>query len=209
MHILVTGHTGFKGGWLTQVLLNCGAKVSGIALKPDTIPNLFTALQLKNKVNNYFVDIRNFKKIKEVIKKEKPDYIIHAAAYTQVDKAEENIELCREINSYGTKNIAAVAKEYDIKLIYISTDFVFDGKKNKPYTEDDKPNPTSVYGLTKYEGEKYVQKFCEKYYIIRVSWLFGHLLLLKLFFLLPTLTLFQQNLFLYIQLVIHQKATIL
>ncbi len=154
MKVLITGSKGQLGKKLIEIL---GKKYQLILTDSTSM------------------DITDIDIIKKVIKKEKPDYIIHAAAYTQVDKAEENIELCREINSYGTKNIAAVAKEYDIKLIYISTDFVFDGKKNKPYTEDDKPNPTSVYGLTKYEGEKYVQKFCEKYYIIRVSWLFGEL----------------------------------
>jgi dTDP-4-dehydrorhamnose reductase len=121
------------------------------------------------------MDITDISIVKKFVKKEKPDYIIHAAAYTAVDKAEENTELCRKINSFGTKNIATVTKENNIKLIYISTDFVFDGKKNIPYTEEDKPNPISVYGLTKYEGEEFIRNICVEYYILRTSWLFGEL----------------------------------
>lgn len=121
------------------------------------------------------MDITNLDIVKEVIVNNKPEYIIHCAAYTQVDKAEENIELCRKINSLGTKNIATIAKENNIKLIFISTDYVFDGKKDLPYSEKDMATPISIYGLTKYEGEEYVRKICEKYYILRVSWLFGEL----------------------------------
>jgi len=121
------------------------------------------------------MDITDIDAVRNVVEKERPFYIIHCAAYTAVDKAEENIELCRRINSFGTKNVALIAKEFDIKLIYISTDFVFDGKKNNPYTEEDEPNPISIYGLTKYEGEKFIKKICDKYYILRISWLFGEL----------------------------------
>jgi len=121
------------------------------------------------------MNITDIDAIKTVVEKEKPDYIIHAAAYTQVDKAEENIELCRKVNSLGTKNIAMIAQEYDITLIYISTDFVFDGSKNIPYSENDTANPLSVYGLTKFEGEEFIRDICSKYYIIRVAWLFGEL----------------------------------
>ena len=121
------------------------------------------------------MDITDIKAIRAVVEKEKPDYIIHGAAYTQVDKAEENTELCRKVNSFGTKNIATIAEEYDIKLIYISTDFVFDGLKKLPYNEKDFANPLSVYGLTKYEGEEFIREICSKYYIIRVAWLYGEL----------------------------------
>ena len=121
------------------------------------------------------MDITDKLKVHKVIKLESPDVIIHGAAYTQVDKAEENEELCRKVNALGTKNIAEVAKEFDIPVIYISTDYVFDGKKGSPYTEDDEANPSSVYGLTKYEGEEYIRKICDKYYIIRSAWIFGEL----------------------------------
>jgi len=129
------------------------------------------------------MDITDLEAVRRVIKAEAPEYIIHAAAYTKVDKAEEEIDLCRKINSLGTRNVATVAKETDVGLIYISTDFVFDGlsggpsggSRNIPYSENDATKPSSVYGLTKYEGEEFVREICDKYYIIRVAWLFGEL----------------------------------
>jgi len=121
------------------------------------------------------MDITDSSKVRKFIKSERPDFIIHGAAYTAVDKAEENIDLCRKINADGTKNIAETAKEFDSTLIYISTDYVFDGEKSSPYIETDKPNPLSVYGQTKLEGEKFIQQICDKYYIIRSAWIFGEL----------------------------------
>ena len=103
----------------------------------------------------------------------KPEAIIHCAAYTAVDKAEDEEELCRRINAIATKEIAEYAKVLDIPMIYISTDYVFDGTKDGEYTEEDIPNPINVYGKTKYEGERYVQELLEKYYIVRISWVFG------------------------------------
>jgi dTDP-4-dehydrorhamnose reductase len=154
MKILVTGAKGQLGNKLNEIL---GKNHQLILTDSDNM------------------DITDINMVRRVIIEEKPDYIIHGAAYTKVDKAEEEIDLCRKINSIGTKNIATVAKEFDVKLIYISTDFVFDGLKKTPYTELDKPNPLSVYGLTKYEGEEYIREICTKYYIIRVAWLFGEL----------------------------------
>lgn len=121
------------------------------------------------------MDITDKEEVLETVKSIKPDFIIHGAAYTKVDAAEENEALCRKINATGTENVAKAASEVDATLIYISTDFVFDGKRNSPYSEDDKTNPLSVYGLTKREGEEAIQKFCPKHYIIRVAWLFGEL----------------------------------
>ena len=112
-------------------------------------------------------------KIKECIKKFNPEAIIHCGAYTNVDKAEDEEDLCRLINATSTKEIAKCAKELDVLMIYISTDYVFDGTKDGEYTEDDLPNPINVYGKTKYEGELYVQELLEKYYIVRISWVFG------------------------------------
>ncbi len=121
------------------------------------------------------MDITDKNKVDEVIGREKPDFIIHAAAYTQVDKAEENKELCMKINAEGTKNVAQIADKYGCALLYISTDFVFDGAKQVPYTEEDEPNPLSVYAESKYIGEKDIASLCDKYYILRVAWLFGEL----------------------------------
>ncbi|WP_296146224.1 dTDP-4-dehydrorhamnose reductase [uncultured Flavobacterium sp.] len=103
----------------------------------------------------------------------KPDYCINAAAYTAVDKAESETEKAHLINVQGAKNLAETCQEFDATLIHISTDFVFDGNKNTPYTEEDLTNPTSVYGQTKLDGEKEIQAIWEKHFIIRTSWLYS------------------------------------
>lgn len=119
------------------------------------------------------LDITNKLKVHKVLKVKSPDIIIHGAAYTRVDEAETNIDLCRKINAIGTQNMAEAAKNIGATLIYISTDYVFDGKKDKPYLETDQPHPLSVYGQTKLEGEEFVNKICDKFYIIRTAWLYG------------------------------------
>lgn len=119
------------------------------------------------------MDLTSTEQIRECIENIKPEAIIHCAAYTAVDKAEDEEELCRRVNAIATKEIAEHAKELDIPMIYISTDYVFDGTKDGEYTEKDLPNPINVYGKTKYEGEVYVQELLEKYYIVRISWVFG------------------------------------
>ena len=102
------------------------------------------------------------------------NWIVNCAAYTDVEKAETEIELAEKLNAAGAGNIAKTANMIGAKMIHISTDYVFDGTKTEPYTPQDKPNPINNYGLTKYEGEQAVQKYCEKYYIARTSWLYGH-----------------------------------
>ncbi len=112
-----------------------------------------------------------------VFKQYQPDYCINAAAYTAVDKAESEPEKAQIINVIGAKNIAEVCKAYNAVLLHISTDFVFNGTKKSPYTEEDIPNPTGVYGKTKWEGEIAVQQTWEKHFIVRTSWVysqFGH-----------------------------------
>ena len=121
------------------------------------------------------MDITDQISVNKVIGEEQPDFIIHAAAYTRVDAAEENEEICRKVNALGTKNIAEAAKANDATVIYISTDYVFDGTKTTPYVETDIAKPLSVYGQTKYEGEEFVRNICEKYFIIRTAWVFGEL----------------------------------
>ncbi|MFH1749785.1 MAG: dTDP-4-dehydrorhamnose reductase, partial [bacterium] len=95
------------------------------------------------------------------------------AAYTQVDRAETEQDKCMQINGLGTRNVAINTEEVRSKLIYISTDYVFDGKKKTPYFEWDKPNPLSVYGLSKYWGEQMVQQFSSRFFILRTAWLYG------------------------------------
>lgn len=103
----------------------------------------------------------------------KPDVVIHCSAYTAVDKAEEEPDLCYAVNVAGTKNIAQACKEIDAKMIYISTDYVFPGTGDKFYEVDDATGPTNVYGKTKLLGEKAVQSILSKYFIVRISWVFG------------------------------------
>lgn len=118
------------------------------------------------------MDITNSKQVQKMITSIKPDVVFHCAAYTKVDQAEEEKELCKAVNAEGSKQIAIASKKVDAKLIYISTDYVFDGEKDGVYTTKDNANPQSVYGITKYLGEKY-SKINPKTYIVRISWVFG------------------------------------
>lgn len=118
-------------------------------------------------------DITDKGQVNEAISNYSPDVVVHCAAYTAVDKAEDEKELCHKINVIGTQNIADVCKKIDAKMVYISTDYVFDGEGEKPFEVTDKPNPINYYGQTKYEGELAVQKTLQKYFIVRISWVFG------------------------------------
>lgn len=119
------------------------------------------------------MDITDAAKVEEVIKASDVETVIHCAAYTAVDAAEDNVDICRRINADGTENIARVCKELDLKMIYISTDYVFNGEGTRPWEPDDEREPLNVYGETKYEGELAVEKYLEKYYIVRIAWVFG------------------------------------
>ena len=119
------------------------------------------------------MDITDAESVSRVIKAAAPDAVIHCAAYTAVDAAEDNEELCRKVNADGPRNIARVCKELDIKMIQISTDYVFNGDGVRPWEPDDVCAPQSVYGQTKYEGELAVQEILDKYFIVRIAWVFG------------------------------------
>lgn len=121
------------------------------------------------------LDITEEQAVYNYINKLKPDYIINCAAYTAVDKAEENYELADKINGEGPANLAKAAKEAGSKLVHISTDYVFGGDldTSKDYKEDDKKNPVTVYGKTKLHGEQGIQNNMEEYYIFRTAWLYG------------------------------------
>lgn len=119
------------------------------------------------------LDITNLEDCEAIFFKIKPNYCINAAAYTAVDKAESEYEKAQAINVIGAQNLAEVCKKQSTILLHISTDFVFDGDKNSPYTELDIPNPTGVYGQTKLDGEKAIQAVFENYYIIRTSWVYS------------------------------------
>lgn len=118
------------------------------------------------------MDITNSYDVSEIIKSINPDVIIHTAAYTNVDKAEEEQEQCYKVNVEGTKNMVEAAREVGSKFVYISTDYVFDGTKETPYETDDIPHPINTYGLSKRMGEIETLTY-EPSFIVRISWVFG------------------------------------
>ena len=118
------------------------------------------------------MDITDAHQVDEVITETKPDAIIHCAAWTAVDKAEDEVEQCRKVNRDGTKHIVDVCEKLDLPLMYFSTDYVFDGQGEEPWHEYDERHPLNVYGKTKYEGELEVERL-KKHFIIRISWVFG------------------------------------
>lgn len=156
MSILITGGKGQLGKDLAKELTERGI---------ENIP-----------VDIEEMDITDEKAVKEFIsscvKERSLDAVIHCAAYTAVDRAEDEEELAHKINAVGTKNVAEACKENNIKLMYISTDYVFDGEGERPWQPDDKRAPLNVYGKTKYEGELFVQQL-EKFFTVRISWVFG------------------------------------
>lgn len=152
-NVLVTGATGQLGRDVVKELL-----------KKDYLTLLPSRLKM---------DLCSEESIKNYILNSKCEAIIHCAAYTKVDKAEGEKDLCMKVNSTATKYIAECAKILDIPMIYISTDYVFDGKKDGVYKENDVTNPINVYGESKLLGEQYVNEILSKYYIVRTSWVFN------------------------------------
>jgi dTDP-4-dehydrorhamnose reductase len=136
-------------------------------LLAHTNEHIITALDIQD------ADIASYSSFKQYVQNKSFGVIIHCAAYTDVDGSETNPELAYTVNGTGTKNIALFAREREAKLMYISTDYVFDGQKTEPYTETDIPNPLNVYASSKLMGEQYVQQLLKRYFIIRTSWLFG------------------------------------
>lgn len=153
MRILVTGVKGQLGYDVVNELTGRGIEAIGVDIEE--------------------MDITKAEDVEQVMTEAKVDGVIHCAAYTAVDAAEDNVELCRRVNAQGTENIARVCSKLDIKMIYISTDYVFDGQGERPWEPDDERTPLNVYGQTKYEGELAVQKYVDKYYIVRIAWVFG------------------------------------
>lgn len=119
------------------------------------------------------MDITDSTQVSTFIKSNAPDVVIHCAAWTAVDLAEECIDDAMAVNAIGTQNIADACKNINCKMIYISTDYVFDGNGNKPWKPDDTCNPLNIYGRSKYKGELAVQNTLEKYFIVRIAWVFG------------------------------------
>lgn len=154
MRVLVTGANGQLGYDVVQHLNELGIEHLG--------------------VDRNVLDITNQDAVSKILTSYGPDVVIHCAAYTAVDKAENDRENCYAVNVLGTRYIAEVCQNIDAKMVYISTDYVFDGEGNEPFKETDQPNPINYYGQTKYEGELEVQKLLKKYYIVRISWVFGN-----------------------------------
>lgn len=118
-------------------------------------------------------DITDEQAVLSYIKNYAPDVVVHCAAYTAVDRAEDEKEICYNVNVKGTEYIARACKEIDAKMVYISTDYVFEGTGDKAYEVQDNTAPDNTYGITKYQGEEAVRKILSKYFIIRISWVFG------------------------------------
>ncbi|MFD1483989.1 dTDP-4-dehydrorhamnose reductase [Lacticaseibacillus baoqingensis] len=154
MKILITGANGQLGTELRHLLDSRGVS--------------YRATDAKE------LDITDEAAVAAYLKDYQPDVVYHCAAYTAVDKAEDEGKAINQlVNVDGTRHLAKAAAAVDATLIYISTDYVFDGDTKEIYTVDDQPAPRNEYGRTKYEGELAVQKYAKKYYIIRTSWVFG------------------------------------
>ncbi|MDF4201476.1 dTDP-4-dehydrorhamnose reductase [Maribacter sp. SA7] len=123
--------------------------------------------------NSADLDITDRLSIKKNFDSNDFDYCINCAAYTYVEQAEKTPDIAYKVNAEGVKNLAHVCKDYSTTLIHISTDYVFDGEKDGPYTVKDVPNPINEYGKSKLQGEKYIQDIMENYCIIRTSWLYS------------------------------------
>lgn len=153
MKVLVTGATGQLGWDVIKELRKRGIDCRGTGSKD--------------------LDITDREAVLQYIGMYRPDAVIHCAAYTAVDKAEDEPEICRKVNVDGTSYIAEACKMVDAKMIYISTDYVFGDDGDKPHEVDDPPHPLNVYGQTKWEGEESVRRILQKYFIVRISWVFG------------------------------------
>ena len=155
--VLVIGSEGTLGKTLIDVLKADFIDVVGADI-----------LSLDNKV-----DITKKAEVNRLIEFVKPEIVILTAAYIDVDGCENDIEHAFSVNQKGPENVAAACKESNIKLLYISTDFVFDGSKKAPYTENDNPNPLNIYATSKLKGEEAISSLLDRYLIVRTSWLFG------------------------------------
>ncbi len=153
MKVLVTGVKGQLGYDVVRRLEKRGHETVGVDIEE--------------------MDITKEDEVSRVMKSAAPDAVIHCGAYTAVDRAEEEPEACRRVNADGTANIAAACAEMDCKLLYLSTDYIFSGEGERPWEPDDEPSPLNVYGQTKYEGEQAIKAKLDKYFIVRISWVFG------------------------------------
>lgn len=153
MKVLVTGVKGQLGYDVVRELQKCGHETVGVDIDE--------------------MDITDAAAVERVMTEVQPDAVIHCSAYTAVDRAEEDTEICRRVNVDGTENIAKICKKLDCKMLYLSTDYVFSGDGERPWEPDDEASPLNAYGQSKYDGELALKKYVEKYFIVRISWVFG------------------------------------
>ena len=174
MRVFVTGVGGQLGHDVINELYKRGYTGIGSDIQPE-----YSGVQdgtAVTKAPYYSLDITDKNEVEMIIKEVKPDVVIHCAAWTAVDMAEDDdkVEKVRAINAGGTQNIADVCRELDCKMVYISTDYVFDGQGETPWDPDCKDyKPLNVYGQTKLEGELAVANTLDKYFIVRIAWVFG------------------------------------
>ena len=153
MKVLVTGVKGQLGYDVVRELQKRGHEAVGVDIDE--------------------MDITDAAAVERVMTEVQPDAVIHCSAYTAVDRAEEDIEICRRVNVDGTENIAQICKKLNCKMLYLSTDYIFSGDGERPWEPDDEASPLNAYGQSKYDGELVLKKYVEKYFIVRISWVFG------------------------------------
>lgn len=153
MRVLVTGVKGQLGHDVVEELEKRGHAAVGVDIEE--------------------MDITDAAGVERVITEADVEAVIHCAAYTAVDAAEDNVDVCRRVNADGTENVAEVCKKLDLKMMYISTDYVFNGQGTRAWEPDDEREPLNVYGQTKCEGELAVEKHLSRYFIVRIAWVFG------------------------------------
>lgn len=166
MKVLVTGAKGQLGSQIINIIKNGKSElgdISSVYINAEVI-----GIDIED------LDITNISEAKKYIRNIRPDVIINAAAYTNVDACEANQDTAFKVNALGARNLAIASEQIGAKLIHISTDYVFNGIGTNPFREYDLAEPVSVYGKTKYAGEEFVKQFCSKYFIIRTAWLYGY-----------------------------------
>jgi len=164
MRVLVTGANGMLGIDLCALLETEGHEVirTDIGVREGASVGAWETL-----------DITDTHAVSNCLLEHQPDVVVHAAACTDVDGCERNPDFAFRVNALGSWNLASVCGGHHITLVYISTDFVFDGAKGEPYTEFDTPNPLSHYGASKLAGEQFVRQLCRQHFVVRSAWLFG------------------------------------
>ncbi|MCI7445838.1 MAG: dTDP-4-dehydrorhamnose reductase [Solobacterium sp.] len=174
MRVFVTGVNGQLGHDVMNELYKRGYEATGSDIADTYVGiNDFSPVTTMPYVK---LDITDTDEVNRVISRLEPDVVIHCAAWTAVDMAEDDdkVELVRNVNAHGTENIAKACKNIDAKMVYISTDYVFDGQGTTPWSPDCKDyKPLNVYGQTKLEGELAVSSILDKYFIVRIAWVFG------------------------------------